>query len=245
MPRPFALAAPALLAAVLAVAGPAAAQTTEALQIAVMRDDPAAIEAAIRAGSDPRAMIDQGSLLAAAALMGKPRAVRVLLAHGADPAAPGPNGGNAVNAAFFAINGTAILGRGDVPDPAQRAAGVEVVRLLAARKVGLDNPVRLGPSNVTPLIQAAEAGAFDLVQILLDGGANPNATNAGGYTALDYAVDRAPIWTTLPQDHRADIVRALLAKGARRDRAGADRVTPLARARRAGNPEIIALLEGK
>lgn len=234
----------ALLLLAAALPSPAAAQTPEALQMAVFNNDPAAIERAIKAGSDPRASGEQGSLLAGAAMFGRAKAVRALLAHGADPAAPGPNGGNALNTAFFAMNGAAILGRGDTPDPARRAEGVEVVRLIAARKVGLDNPMRIATTNMTPLMQAAEAGALDLVQILLDAGANPNATNGGGYTALDYAADRAPIWTTLPQDRRADVVRALLAKGARRDHTGADRVTPLARARRTGNAEVIAALEG-
>jgi ankyrin repeat protein len=238
------LAAAAVALVALTATPPAWAQTPEALQIAVMRNDAAAIEQAIQAGSDPRAVGANGSLLAVAAMSGRAEAVRALLAHGADPAAPGPNGGNALNAAFFAINGVALLGRGDRPDPARRAEGVEVVRLLAARRIGLDNPARIGPTSMTPLMQAAEAGALDLVRILLDAGANPNAANGGRYTALDYAVDAPPIWTTLPQDQRAAVVRTLLAKGARRDRAGADGLTPLARARRTGDAEIIAALEG-
>lgn len=236
---------PLALAVLLLAASPAVAQTPEALQIAVARNDAAAIEAAIAAGSDPNAAGENGSLLGMAALMGKAQAVRALLAHGADPGARGANGGNALNAAFFAVNGGQLLGRGDPPDPRRRAEGVEVVRLIAARKVGLDNPVKIATTNMTPLMQAAEAGALDLVQILLDAGANPNAANAGGYTALDYVAERAPIWTTLPQDRRGDVARALLAKGARRDRAGADRLTPLERARRAGNAEVVAALEGR
>jgi ankyrin repeat protein len=243
MHRTIAAASAALLSA-LALAPPAAAQTAEALQMAVMDDSPSAIERAIAAGSNPNAAAGDGSLLAQAAMFGRARAVRALLAHGADPAAPGPNGGNALNAAFFAMNGVALLGRGDAPDPAGRAQAVEVVRLLAARKIGLDNLARIGPTSMTPLMQAAQAGAFDVVQILLDAGADPNAVNGGRYTALDYAVDRPPIWTTLPQQ-RTEIVRALLAKGARRDRAGADKITPLARARALGEPEIVAALEGR
>lgn len=239
------LAAPAALLFALALASPAAAQTTEALQMAVLRNDPAAIEQAIRSGSNPSAATENGSLLAQAAMSGRAQAVRALLAHGADPAAPGPNGGNALNAAFFAMNGTVLLARDEAPDPARRAQAVEIVRLIAARGIGLDNPIRIATTNMTPLMQAAQAGALDVVQILLDAGANPNATNAGGYAALDYAVDRAPIWTTLPADQRAGIVRALLAKGARRDHAGADKITPLARARATGDPAIVAALEAR
>lgn len=235
----------AALFAMLALGPPAAAQTAEALQIAVFNDDPAAIAAAIHAGSDPRAEGRDGSLLAQAALMGRARAVRALLAAGADPAAPGPNGAGALGAAFFAVNGSALLGRGDTPDPAKRAAALEVVRLLAAQRTGLNTPMRVGPTSMTPLMLAAAAGAADVAEILLAAGADPNAANGGRYTALDYAVDRPPVWAALPQDRRADIVRALLAKGARRDRAGADGITPLARARSTGDAAIVAAVEGR
>jgi hypothetical protein len=107
---------PALVAALVvlfvpALPRPAVAQTTEALTIAVMQNDPAAIDRAIRAGADPRALGPNGSPLAIAAMSGRARAVRALLDHGADPAAPGPNGGNALTSAFFAMNGVALLGR--------------------------------------------------------------------------------------------------------------------------------------
>jgi ankyrin repeat protein len=211
----------------------------------MLDNDPAAIDRAIRAGSDPSATTENGSLLAQAAMSGRARAVRALLAHGADPTARGPNGGNALNAAFFAMNGAVLLARDETPDPVRRADAVDIVRMIAARKQGLDVPVRIATTNMTPLMQAAQAGALDVVQILLDAGANPNAVNAGGYAALDYAVDRAPIWTTLPAADRAGIVRALLAKGARRDHTGADRITPLARARTTGDPAIVAAVEGR
>ncbi|MEW5684622.1 MAG: ankyrin repeat domain-containing protein [Pseudomonadota bacterium] len=238
------LAAAMALSAALA-ASPAAAQTDDALLMAVMRNDPAAIDMAVRAGANPRAVGEQGSLLAQAALSGRARAVRALLANGADPAAPGPNGGNALNAAFFAMNGMVLMGRDDEPSPARRAEAVEIVRMIAARRTGLDSQMRIGPTMMTPLMQAAQAGALDLVRILLDAGANPNAANGGGYTALDYAADRAPGWSSFPAAERGEIVQALLAKGARRDRAGADRLTPLARARRAGNTAAAAALEAR
>jgi|GEM_PF-2745804 len=239
------IAAATTLFLALAFAAPAAAQTTEALQMAMLRNDPAAIDQAIRAGANPSATTENGSLVAQAAMSGRVRAVRALLAAGADPALPGPNGGNALSSAFFAMNGTALMGRDDEPNPARRAEAVEVVRLIAARKVGLDVLVRVALTNMTPLMQASQAGALDVVQILLDAGANPNAANAGGYTALDYAADAPPRWSTFPAAQRAEIVRALLAKGARRDHLGADKVTALERARRAGDPAVIAVLQAR
>ena len=89
---------------------------------------------------------------------------------------------------------------------------------------------------------ASEAGVPDAVKILLDGGASPNFANGGKYTALDYAVDRPPGWVVASAADRTEIVRLLLAAGASVKRKGADGLSPLERARRAGNPAAVALL---
>ena len=57
------------------------------------------------------------------------------------------------------------------------------------------------------------------------------------------AADRPPFRSTFPKADRIDIVRLLLAQGARTDRAGADGVRPAARAKRAGLTDVAALLE--
>jgi hypothetical protein len=150
--------------------------------------------------------------------------------------------GNAVTAAFFAMNGTQLIGMGET-DAARHATALEVLKLVASAKgANLNLLVRRATTELTPLMIAADAGAADAVQVLLDAGANPNTMNGGKYTALDYAVDRQPRWSENPTSNRAIIVRALLAKGARKDRKPADGVTPTERAKRAGNPEVIALL---
>jgi hypothetical protein len=56
-------------------------------------------------------------------------------------------------------------------------------------------------------------------------------------------VDRAPFWSMFPAADRVEIVRLLLAKGAKTDRAGADRIRPAERARRVGNAELAILIE--
>jgi uncharacterized protein len=223
----------------------ASAEATLDLVSAIMANDVPKARAAIAGGADVNAGAQEGRTpLIIAAMATRPDMVKLLLEHGANPALESGDAacGNAVTAAFFAMNGNTLTGRDDEPDPRKRAAAVEVVRLIAAKKVGLNLLVRRATTSKTALMMAAEAGIADVVQILLDAGADPNAMNGGKYTALDYAVDRAPVWTTAPRSARATIVRALLAAGAKKDRKGADGVLPVERARRAGYPELASLL---
>ena len=205
----------------------------------------AAMSTAAAVGAGPVAAQDAASAeLVTAVRFGRPAVVRQLLARGANPNAQvdDPPNGNVVSVAFTAMNGMALLGRLDEPDAAKHAAALDVLRALVEKKPALDVPFRIGPRDATPLMLAAEAGALDVVRVLLDGGANPNATNGGRYTALDMAADRPPVWSTFPRSDRVEIVRLLLGKGARADRTGADGVRPAERARRAGLTEIAALL---
>jgi hypothetical protein len=194
----------------------------------------------------PRAAVAQADgSLAMAVRFSKPELVKKFLEKGADPNEPvdNPPNGNVASIAFTTMNGMALFGRIERPDPVRRGAAVEVVRLLAEHKANFDVPFRGGPRDATPLMLAAEAGALDVVKILLDAGANPNVMNGGKYTAIDFAVDRAPFWSMFPAADRVEIVRLLLAKGAKTDRAGADRIRPAERARRVGNAELAILIE--
>jgi hypothetical protein len=95
---------------------------------------------------------------------------------------------------------------------------------------------------MSPLMIAANAGVPDVVKILLDAGASPNFANGGKYTALDYAVDRAPGWSPASPSDRAEVVRLLIAAGAQIQKKGADGLTPMDRARRSGDQAVIAAL---
>ena len=220
---------------------------TSKLVDAIGRGDVAAARTAIEARADINADVGEGRTpLITAVMFARPGIVRLLLERGADPRkqADDPRVGNAVTAAFTAMNGVELTWRADEPDAQRREAAVEVLRLVAARKADLNLLMRRATSHYTPLMLAAEAGALDAVEILLAAGADPNVANGGKYTALDFAVDDPPIWSQAPRGDRVAVVRALLKAGARTDRKGADGLTPAQRAARAGSPEIRKLLAG-
>lgn len=232
----------------LATGGGARASSPDAtanLVTAIVNDKPAAALAALEAGADINANVGEGRTpLISAVMFSRPDVVKLLLERGSDVNRRADDViiGNAVTAAFFAMNGTQLIGMGETT-PARHATALEVLKLVANVKgANLNLLVRRATTEKTALMIAAEAGAADAVQVLLDAGADPNAVNGGKYTALDYAVDRAPGWSEMPRSNRVIIVRALLAKGAKKDHKPADRVTPLERAKRAGNPDVTALL---
>ena len=198
----------------------------------------------VAVGAPTAAIAQADASLANAVRFSKPELVKNFLERGADPNArvDDPPNGNVASIAFTTMNGMALFGRLDQPDPVRRSAAVGVIRELAAHKANFDLPFRAGPRDATPLMLAAEAGAVDVVKILLDAGANPNVMNGGKYTAIDFAADRAPFWSTFPAADRVEIVRLLLAKGAKTDRAGADGIRPADRAKRAGSADVAALL---
>jgi ankyrin repeat protein len=226
----------------------ATADANDALITAIVSDKPVAARAALDAGADINADTGQGRTpLIAAVMFSRPEMVKMLLERGADPNRRAEDTviGNAVTAAFFAMNGMSLTGKGD-KDPAQHAAALATLKaIVSAKGANLNLLVRRVTTEMTALMIAADASAADAVQVLLDAGADPNVMNGGKYTALDYAVDRHPRWTENPASNRPIIVRALLEKGARKDRKPKDGVTPIERARRAGNADIVALLAAR
>ena len=215
---------------------------------AIGGDDIAQAQAAIAAGADVNANAGEGRTpLIQAVMFIRPQLVKLLVERGADPRREADDAiiGNAVTAAFFAMNGVALTAPSDEVDAGRHAAALEVLKAVTAPKLGLDLLVRRATTQKTALMMAAEAGALDAVEVLLAAGADPNAMNGGGYTALDYAVERPSGPSRGSVADRTAIVRALLAAGATKDRKSADGVTPAERAARAGHTEIASLLTGK
>jgi len=227
-------------------AGTAYAQNADALAVAIASNDSAKAQAALAAGADINANLGEGRTpLITAVMMTKPDMVRFLLAKGADPNRQADDGaiGNALSAAFFASPGMAITRRGD-EDFVQERRGpaLECLKLVAAARPNFDILVSRGPTRLSPLMIAAEAGVPDAVKVLLDAGASPNFVNGGKYSALDYAVDRAPRFAEIPEVNRAEVVQLLLAAGAQKNKKGADGLAPLDRARKAGSQWAVEAL---
>ena len=219
------------------------------LAIAVMSDN-AALARSVLAANPGAVNIDTGqgrTPLILASMTTHPALVKLLLDHGADLAREADDGaiGNAVTAAFFAMNGARLTGMGEKPDQRRHQDALEVLRLVAAKRNGLELLVRRGPTQMSALMIAAEAGAPEAVRILLDAGANPNTANGGRYTALDYAVGRKPSWSTASTADRVEVAQLLLAAGARVDHRAADQMSSVERARSSGIPAMAALFPGR
>jgi len=189
--------------------------------------------------------------LARAAGQGDLEDMRRLLDHGASPDDRGDGGRTAVTAAAYAgaadvvrvladagadvdlqddTRANALLSVGETGD-------VEVLREVLRADPDLTRTNRFGG---TALIPAADRGHVEVVRRLLETEIDVDHINDLGWTALLEAVllgDGGP-------DHQ-EIVRLLLAAGARVDLADRDGVTPLEHARRAGHDEIAALLAAR
>jgi ankyrin repeat protein len=138
---------------------------------------------------------------------------------------------------------------------------------LRQMKALLDEKVRAageGPEGISPLMVAAEAGSLDAMRLLIDHGADVNAKNTAGATALMWSVTD-PKKVRLLLDHgadvnvasrsgrtaliiasfanpSADVVRMLLAKGANVAVMDQRKVTPMNAATFGNDTATIRLL---
>jgi ankyrin repeat protein len=140
---------------------------TTPLYTAAVQGETELVRMLLRAGADPNLRSGdrtEGTPLCASACHGHTEIVRALLAHGADP----------------------NLREDELWTPLRWAAAhghEEVARALLA--AGAD------PDLEAPLVEASRRGSLGVVKALLEHGANPNAADAEGRTALEIAAEWA------------------------------------------------------
>jgi ankyrin repeat protein len=221
--------------------------------------DYAKVRALVEKGAQVNARSPMGrtALLAAAAQRDSYRIVSYLLEHGADPKALDgapeflSNGTNA-NALMYAarsgdlrtmtllldqgldVNAATTSGNTALCD-AISARNEEAVRLLIER--GAKVNFAFGPTNQTPLIWASFQEASAIVEDLLVAGADVNAKDKLGSTAL--------VWAAMSERDDTRTVSALLHAGASVDVRTAMGETPLSWAKRRGATGIVALIESE
>jgi ankyrin repeat protein len=163
-----------VLAAAQANAGSPLPPAESKLVSAVITNNAAGVRAALAAGVNVNANVGEGRTpLIIAAMASRPEIVKLLLEKGADPAIKSehPKIGNAVTAAFWGQNGEALNRPVAQVDPQKRATALEVLKLVTARKQGLNATVHRDGKDVTALQIATRYGATDAAKILTEAGA--------------------------------------------------------------------------
>ena len=158
-----------------------AAPTIDDMVMAAKKDDPATLREGLKAGFNPNyADKDGNTLLIQAAANMSPAAAGVLLQGGADPALRNKVGDDALNYAAL---------KGSLP----------IVQQLLARGVPVTRR-----QGWQPLTYAVFGKQLPVFNALMEKGAEPNAVNPNGATALMFAAEQG----------QEDMVDRLLAAGA-------------------------------
>jgi ankyrin repeat protein len=214
----FAADAPRLLRLLVGRHPESAAAAEQALAAPISANDAGSVRVLLDAGADPRRYRDDDGRPASAldeAIRADcgPDLVELLLAHGADPNAPGRDGRSPYRVALSrGRRGLAeLLRRHGAPDDATGAEllvaacldadHAEAEYLLAGEPGLLD---RLGDDDQAAIVRASGAGKTDAVALMLDLGFPLDARGENGATPLHAAAHTGS----------ADTARLLVARGA-------------------------------
>ena len=208
-----------------------------ALILAAAGDHLAVVEVLLEKGADVNAKQENGmTSLLAAVQEGQYDIVEVLLEKGADVDAQCDNGVTALHLAVQEgdLDLVEVLLKKDpvVDVEANGYRGAETPLLMAVLKdpgivkalleKGAD-PNAMSSDGKMPLLKAARWGRLDVVELLVEHGANVNARNINGYTALHCALGQTEVWYS----DRTPVAEFLLEHGAVAVIANNDRETPL------------------
>lgn len=199
-----------------------------ALYAAAGKANSAMVVKLLAAGADPNVGLDSGETpLMEAARQGNVATVSALLSAGADPNVQEKNGGQnaliwAISERHAAVTDELVRHKADV----NARTKSEFTALMFAAQGDVDSARILlaagaNPNDVmekwgqTALIIASTMGRTDIVAMLLDKGANPNARDGNSFTALHAAVRDSDYGTDhASRGNAAATVRVLLAHGA-------------------------------
>jgi len=174
-----------------------------ALYLACLNGNPAMIEQLLKAGADPNSVSSEGeTALMTASRTGNPEAVKMLLEHGANVDAKEEWHGQTALMWATAEKHTAVM-KVLIAKGADVNARSMVVKW--ARQVTAEPREKwLPPGGLTPLLFATRQNCLECVQILLDSGADKNATDMEGIS---------PILSAIINGHY-DVALFLIDKGA-------------------------------
>lgn len=185
------------------------------LSLAAGRDQLKVMEALLAAGAKPDGASGSVPALYEAVMFGRPQAVKLLLAHDADP-----------NVSYK--GGVTPLMCASLHTKSARAEDMlEICRALVAAGAKVNASSRAG---LTPLHYAARSNEATLAGFLLSAGADVNARDPKGMTPLHYAAQKGS----------EEVVQVLLNAGAKRDLKNRAGQTP---AQLAQDPDLLKLLQ--